>query len=68
MKLKIKSHPNSSREKIDKISDDKIEVWIKEKPIGGKANVALEKFLKKYFNKPVRVVKGFKSKNKVVEI
>lgn len=68
MKLKIKLHPNSSREKIEKINGDSLEVWIKEKPIDGKANVALEKFLKKYFNKPVKVVKGLKSKNKVVEI
>lgn len=68
MKLKIKLHPNSSQEKIEKISDDKYEVWIKEKPIDGKANIALEKFLKKYFNNPAKIIKGLKSKEKVVEM
>jgi len=114
MKLKIKLHPNSSRdeirrisqssdksqtkEKIEKISDDnkdavsvggnekmppfrtlrkereensglpRFEVWIKEKPIEGKANSYLEKFLKKYFGKNVKVIKGLKSKNKIVEV
>ena len=68
MKLKIKLHPGNSREKIEKISDDSYEVWIKEKPINGKANYYLEKFLKKHFEKNVKIIKGLKSKNKVVEI
>ena len=68
MKLKIKLHPGSSLEKIEKISEDEFEVWIKEKPIDGKANLALEKFLKKYFGKKVEVVKGLKSKNKIIEV
>ncbi|MFH1503631.1 MAG: DUF167 domain-containing protein [Candidatus Diapherotrites archaeon] len=67
MKIKIKLHSNSSREKIEKISEDKYEVWIKEKPIGGKANEELIKVLKKYFKKPVEIVQGFKSKNKIVK-
>lgn len=98
MKIKIRLHPGSSQQKIEKISEDSeyatsaevrkrscpseirgksagkikefphYEVWIKEKPIEGKANLALEKFLKKYFGKPVKVVKGFKSRKKVAEI
>ncbi len=68
MKLKIKLHPNSSQEKIEKISETELEVWIKEKPIEGKANSALEKFLKKELNKKVKVVSGFTSRKKVVEV
>lgn len=68
MKLKIKLHPNSSQEKIVKLDEGEYEVWIYEKPIENEANVVLEKFLKKYFNKPVKIVKGLKSKNKIVEI
>ena len=45
--MKIKLHPGSSQEKIEKISKDSYEVWLKEKPIENKANKALEKFLKK---------------------
>ena len=68
MIIHVKLKPNSSREKIEKISGDHYEVWIKEKPIDNKANTALEKFLKKYFNKPAKIIKGLKSREKIVEI
>ncbi len=68
MKIKIKLHPNSSQEKIEKISDEDYEVWIKEKPIDGKANVELCKILKKYFGKSIKIKSGFTSRNKIVEI
>ncbi len=44
MRLSVKLHPNSSQEKIVKISEKEYEVWIKEKPVEGKANNFLEKF------------------------
>lgn len=68
MKIEVKLHPSSSQERILKINDSKYEVWLKEKPIENKANIALEKFLKRYFNKPVKLVKGFKSKEKIIEL
>lgn len=68
MKIKIKLHPNSSQEKIEEIEKDKeYEVWIKEKPIDGKANIELIKVLKKYFKKDVKIIHGLKSREKVVE-
>lgn len=67
--LKIKLHPNSSQEKIEEIIKDKeYEVWIKEKPVEGKANEELIKVLKKYFKKQVKIVHGLKSRDKVVEL
>jgi len=68
MQIKIKLHPNSSQEKIEKLFEESYEVWIKEKPLDNKANLALEKFLKQYFNKNVKVVKGLKSRNKIIEL
>jgi len=68
MKINIRLHPNSSQEKIEKISEQEYEVWIKEKPIDGKANAYLEKYLKKYFGKQVKVVKGLKSREKIIKI
>lgn len=68
MNIKIKVHTNSKKEKIVKISEKEYGIWIKEKPIDNKANKYLEKFLKKYFKQEVRIVKGFKSRNKVVEL
>lgn len=66
--LRVKVHTNSSQEKVEKISEDSYEVWIKEKAIDNKANNYLEKFLKKYFGKSVRIKSGFTSKNKIIEI
>lgn len=68
MKIKIKVHANSSQEKIVKLSENDFEVWIKEKPLDGKANNYLEKFLKKEFGADVKVVSGFTSKIKFVEV
>ena len=59
MIIKIKVKPNSSQEKIEKISDNNYKVWIKEKPIDGKANIELCKLLKKYFGKPARIKNRF---------
>lgn len=67
MKIKVKLHPNSSQEKIIE-KDKEYEVWIKEKPIDGKANEELVKTLKKYFKKEVKIVGGFNSRKKVIEI
>lgn len=68
MIIHVKVKPNSSKEKIEKVSDNSYNVWIKEKPIENKANIYLEKYLKKYFNKPVKIIKGLKSKDKIVEL
>ena len=69
MKISIKLHPNSSQEKIIEIEKDKsYEVWIKEKPIDGKANEELVKFLKKYFKKNIEIVSGFNSRKKIIDI
>ena len=67
--LKIKIHPSSSQEKIEEIEKDKkYEVWMREKPIDGKANEELVKVLKKYFKKQVKIIHGLKSREKVVEV
>lgn len=68
MKIKIKLHPNSSQEKIVRIAEKEYEVWIKEKPIEGKANSVLERFLKKEWKKDVRIISGFSSRIKFVEV
>ena len=69
MKIKIKLHPNSSQEKIIEIEKDKsYEIWIKEKPIDGKANEELVKFLKKHFKRNIEIVSGFNSRKKIVDM
>lgn len=69
MKIKVKLHPNSSQEKIKEIERDKeYEVWIKEKPIERKANEKLIKTMRKYFKKNIKIISGFSSRKKIVDI
>lgn len=70
MKFKVKVHPNSSQEKICRISENEIEVWIKEKPVDGRANVSLFRVLKKCFGKEknIKIVSGFNSRIKLVDV
>lgn len=69
LRIKIKLHPNSSQEKVKEIEKDKsYEVWIKEKPIDGKANEKLIRVLKKHFKKDIEIVSGFSSRKKIIEL
>lgn len=68
MKIKIKLHPNSSQEKIRKVGENNYEIWIKEKPVKGKANDKLIKILREYLKRQVKIISGLKSKNKIVEL
>ena len=68
MKINIKVKSSSSQEKVEKIDDQNYLVWLKEKPIDGKANVKLMKILRKYFKKEVEITSGLTSKNKIIEI
>lgn len=67
-RIRIKVHAGSSQEKIVKFSENEFEVWIKEKPIKGKANNALEKFLKKELGLKGKILSGFNSNIKTFEI
>ncbi len=68
MRLKIKAQPNSGRQEIQKISDDEYKVFSKKSPKDNKANNELEKFLSKHLKKQVKIIKGFTSKRKTIEI
>ena len=69
MRLDIKVQPNSGRQEIQKSIDGKIsKVFLKKAAEDGKANAELERFLTRSFGKRVRIVKGFTSRNKVVEV
>ena len=68
MRIKVHLHPGSTQEKVLILNEKEYEVWIKEKPIDGKANSYLEKFLKQEFGFKFKVVRGFTSRFKIVEI
>jgi uncharacterized protein len=71
MKLFIKIKPNSKQSKIEQLDNKNYIIWIKEPPIENKANLELIKALSKHLKIPksnIKIVKGIKSKNKVIEI
>ena len=68
MIIKIKVKPNSRTQEIIKIGENEYKIALKEKAEDNEANIELLKLLKRYFGKEVRIVKGVKSKNKVVEV
>jgi uncharacterized protein (TIGR00251 family) len=70
MKIQVKVRPNSRTEEVSQERESFI-VKVKEPPKEGKANQAVIKLLAEHFGVPqsqVRILSGFNSKNKVVDI
>ena len=70
MKIQVKVKPNSKTEEVIQEGDSFI-VKVKEPPKEGKANQAVIKLLAEHFDVPqsqVRILSGFRSRNKVIEI
>lgn len=71
MLIKVKVFPGSKKEEIIKKSEDSFEIKVKEKPQRGQANKQVFDILSFYFKIPkskVRLIKGFKERNKIFEI
>ena len=70
MKIQVKVKPNSKTEELSREGDNFI-VKVKEPPKEGKANQAVIKLLAEHFCVPqsqVRILSGFRSRNKVIEV
>ncbi len=71
MLIKVKVFPNSKKEEVIKKSEDSFEVKVKAKPEKGRANREVVKLLSVYFKIPeskIKLIKGFKERNKIFEI
>lgn len=71
MIIKIKVKPQSGRREVVKISDKEYKVSLKERAEDNKANIELIKLLGKRFNissNDINIIKGLKSRNKIIEI
>ncbi len=71
MLIRVKVFPNSKKEEIIKKSEDSFLVRVKAKPLKGLANKAVIAVLSFYFKIPtskIRLVKGFKERNKILHI
>ncbi len=70
MKIQVKVKPNSRTEEVSREGDSFI-VKVKELPKEGKANQAVIKLLAEHFGVPhsqVRILSGFRSRKKVIEV
>lgn len=70
MKIQVKVKANSKTEEVNQVGDNFI-VKVKEPPKEGRANQAVIKLLAEHFELPqsqVRILSGFRSKNKIVEV
>lgn len=69
MKLNIRIQPNSKKQEIQQSIDGSIsKVFLKNPPKDNKANEELIKLLRKHFKKEVKIIKGFTSKRKLIEV
>ena len=70
MKIQVKVKPGSKTEELSREGDSFI-VKVKEPPKEGRANQAVIKLLAEHFGVPqsqVRIISGFKSRNKIIEV
>jgi len=70
MKIQVKVKPNSKTEELSQEGDSFI-ARVREPPKEGKANQAVIKLLAAHFGvrqSQVRILSGFRSRNKVIEV
>ena len=69
--ISIKVAPNKKEDKVICLEDGSLVVWLKSKPIEGKANDRLIRVLSLYLGVPkslISIKSGHKSRQKVIEI
>jgi len=71
MRIEVKLKPNAKKDAIELTGSRQYSASVKKPATEGKANEALIGLLSGYFNVPkscVDIIKGHKSRNKVIEI
>jgi len=66
--ITIKVKPNASETKIISQSENEFIIAIAAPPEQNKANIELIKFLSKHFKTDVKIIRGLKSKTKIVKV
>lgn len=71
MRIYVKVVPRSSRNKVEKISEEEYKVWITAPPVDGKANDMLIKVLSDYFDvskSSLSITGGKTARIKIIDI
>lgn len=71
MRIFVAAKPGAKENKMEKTKDGRFGVWVKEPPLGGKANEAVRRQVARHFGVPlakVKIVSGFASRQKVIDV
>ena len=71
MKVSVKAKPEAREEGVVRVDETNFVVSVKEPPVQGRANAAINRALADYFKVPifqVKLVSDFSSRNKAFEI
>ncbi|MBU2036953.1 DUF167 domain-containing protein [Patescibacteria group bacterium] len=71
MKIFVKVKPDGYEDKVAKIDNTHFVVETRERPVQNRANLAITRILAQYFGVEigkVRMIKGFRERNKIFEI
>ncbi|MFH1358779.1 MAG: DUF167 domain-containing protein [archaeon] len=73
MIIKVKVKPGSGKQEVVKLNEEEFVVSLKERAEDNKANIELLKLLRRYFKEKykvddIKIIKGLKSRNKIVEV
>ncbi|MCM8780428.1 MAG: DUF167 domain-containing protein [Candidatus Omnitrophica bacterium] len=71
MKILVKVKSNARQEKIEKISKNQFQVWVKEPPQNQRANRAVIEVLSNYFGiskSQIKITSGLRSKQKCIDL
>lgn len=70
MKIRITVKTNAEKNELQEFDKEKnaYKVLIKAPPVENKANKEIIKLFHKKYKQPVRIISGFKSKEKILEI
>ena len=68
MNIYVKVKPNSDNQEIKKISENEYFVHLKNRAEDNKANIELLKLLKRYFKKEIKIIRGLKSRDKIIQL
>ena len=71
MYIKVRAFPNSKKESIQKITEDKFEIKVREKAQMNMANKRIIELVAQYFDLPVgkvRILNGHQSPSKLLSV
>lgn len=66
--MEIIVHPNKKKTEIIGKKDNKLILNVKAKPENNEANREIIRFFSKKYKKPIKIIKGLRSKNKVLKL